>query len=153
MVEIQEGDGQTSEDPGHNQENSGNDSIGGNSYFGNNFELARSTHYNPVEVFHEVSDDQLEALVGMGNNVSLSVALACIGIAFGLAQNLFRLTSSLAKNQVSDSWDALASAICILMIGIGLTSFFVWVRDRGKLKLELDKLRKRPAKEQELSLK
>ncbi len=113
--------------------------------------LTKKTTYDAVINIHELTEDKLWEVINMNRNTSWDIALTCIGIVIGFAQNFLSAIDAVNSNLPISAWDAIGSCIFLLGVGVGTYSGVHWFRGKGDLKEAIRQLKSRPTRTEALS--
>lgn len=93
---------------------------------------------------HIISDEQLMQIAQGGRDVSLDVALGCLGIAAGFSQNLAFAISGISRGTLPSVWDVVGSGVFLIAATAAIVTFLYFLRSGRRLTTIIDEIRNRP---------
>ena len=108
--------------------------------------VTKSTTFDPVINFHEITDEKLRELINMNRGTSWDIALTCVGIVIGFGQNFIAAVDAVINSMPVGTWNAIGSILFILAFGVGIYSGVNWYGGKGDLREAIDELKKRPVR-------
>jgi len=81
--------------------------------------------YDEERVEHIISDDKLMIIANGGKDVSLQICIGAFGVAFGYAQNLFKVVTDIKTSTPVEPWQGIGAAIFLAATAaFVLTAFY-----------------------------
>ncbi len=80
--------------------------------------------------YHPLTEEQIEVLCHGADDQSLNIALATLGAAAGLFQNVIDLIAAWSEGKAVAGRDLVLGCLCLALGGVGIAKITEWRRNR-----------------------